>query len=277
MSLSLLTNTASLNAQRNLSKTSQALSTSLARLSSGLRLSTDPSYAAPKQPTNTGPDAASSAFTLSQTLEGSLNQTAEALTMMRQLAAHSLNDTLSASDRDSVNSEFSAIKSEILRIAINASYNGENWLTIGSDGPKSLTVGDATLDQSRVALVSNGDPDEGILTRSYDGISFSSDAFDISGSSSTEQRQNVLTALDKMISETSTARAALGTFHGEVAADISKRAESDIGLYTPATRQIDVFDTEFSDLRSKILQQAGQSVLSQANTLPSSVLSLLRG
>ena len=231
---------------------------------------------APKPLTDTGPINPSDAISLSQTLEGSLNQTAEALTRMRQLAAQSLGDTLSASQRDNINNEFSAMKSEILRIASSASYNGENWLAIGSDGPKSLTVGDATLDQSRVALVSNGDPDEGILTRSYDGISFSSDAFNVSGSSSTEQRQHVLTALDKMISDTSTARAALGTFQGEVAADISKRA-TDIGLYTPATRRVEVFDTEFSDLRSTILQQAGSSVLLQANNLPSIALSLLRG
>ncbi|MDH2091477.1 flagellin [Rhizobium pusense] len=232
---------------------------------------------APKLLSDTAPATPSDAISLSQTLEGSLNQTTEALTRMRQLAGQSLGDTLSASQRDSLNNEFSAMKSEILRIAGSTSYNGENWLAIGTDGPKSFTFGDATLDQSRVALVSSSNPEDGILTRSYDGVSFSSDAFNISGSSSAEQRQNIVDTLDKIISGTSTARAAIGAFQGEVSEELNTRPLSNSGTYTPTSRQVDDFDTDFSDLRSKILQQAGVSVLSQANNLPQIAFSLLRG
>lgn len=290
MSLSISSNVASLNVQANLSKTSSALSNSISRLSSGLRISANQDAStglaqalAARSTATVTPNTVNQAVAMSQTLEGGLGETQATLQNMRSLVVQSLSGAISTADSDTLNAEFSALKSAALNIARDTSFNGESWLTIGSGGAKSITIGDAKLDQSRIALVGTSDPDDGILTRSYDGASFSSDAFNISGASSIEQRNNVLKALDQIISDTSTARAALGTFQGEVATDVPSRPVPDPDLYAPATRtrthtrEVLDFDTEFNDLRSKMLQQAGVSVLSQANNLPQIALSLLRG
>lgn len=214
---------------------------------------------------------------MSQTLEGGLGETMAALQKMRSLVVQSLNVATSTADSDHLNAEFSAMKSAALDIARGTSFNGESWFTIGSGGAKNITLGDAKLDQSRIALVGASDPEDGILTRSYDGVSFSSDAFNISSASSTEQRNNVLKALDRIISDTNTARAALGTFQGEVATDVPNLQVPDVDLYTPASLQVLDFDAELCDLSSKTLQQAGMAMLSRANSLPNTALSLLRG
>ncbi|WP_436003865.1 flagellin, partial [Rhizobium sp. LjRoot30] len=213
MPLSLINNTASLNAQAALSKTNTGLATTMSRLSSGLRIPNQQdalaqALAARSATRSTNePDA----IAFAQTLDGSLSETTNILHRMRDLASQSLNDTLTASDRETLGNEFSKLKSAALNIAGGTTFNNEDWLTVYSGGATSVAVGDAQLDQRQVALVSKGDAADGILTRSHGGISFSSEGFNISGSSTAEQRQNVLKALDQVISDTGTARYALGS------------------------------------------------------------------
>lgn len=283
------TNIPSLLAQRNLAKTSDALSASLSRLSTGLRINTarddaagyavSRAVASKVNPMVAAQRNAANAVSHVQTLEGNLSSTTDVLQRMREITVQAMNGTATAADRNSLNGELSQLKSEALRIAGGASYNGENWFVLDSGAPKNIAIGAAKLDQSQVALISNGDPDDGILTRSYDGFSLASDAFDISGASSAEQRQGVLKALDGMISGVSTARYAVGSFQSGVLISGVDTSDDDAGLYTPSRPSVSDIDytSELGDLRNKILQQAGVSVLSQANSLPQIALTLLRG
>src|SRR5690606_19709593 len=117
---------------------------------------------------------------------------------------------------DALNEDFSKLKSEVVRIAQSTSRNGESLLVIEAGTPKDISFGSAQLDQRVIALLSNDNPDDGILTRSYDGLSLTSDAFNISSSSSAEQRNNVLQAIDAMLSDINTATYAVGSFQNKV-------------------------------------------------------------
>lgn len=280
MALSILTNTAALNAQANLSKTNHAFSNSLSRLSSGLRVSTQDDAAGLaiarklKADTTAQMSTRQSAVDLSQSLDGGLSHTRDILVRMQELAGQSQDDSYSAADRDKLNEEFAKLKESAVQVA-NSSRNGESWFVKGAGAPKSITVGDASLDQSRVALVGSSDPEDGILTRSYDGVSFSSDAFDISGASSKEQRQGVVNALKGMLSGVHTAQYAVGAFANGVTSPVySGPADTDDGTYTRSLRDVtDMEDEKFE----RPSMRTGSSILAGANSLPQLAFSLLRG
>lgn len=281
MALSLLTNTAALAAQANLSKTNSALSNSFSRLSTGFRVSSQDDAAglaiAAKLKADTAAQMStrSGALNLSQSLGGNLDETRNVLSRMQDLARHSLDDSYTAADRDKMNAEFTQLKDYAGQLA-NTQHNGQSWLVKGSDAPKSITVGGASLDQSQVALIGSSDPEDGILTRSYDGVSFSSDAFNISGASTGEQREGVLKALQGMVSGVNTAQYALGTFqNGLSLEDLRGPASTDDGTYTRSGRVTDVPDMEFEKL-DRLGMRAGITILAGANT-NLGLLSLLRG
>ncbi|MBV2183813.1 MAG: hypothetical protein KUL88_04625 [Rhizobium sp.] len=193
---------------------------------------------------------------------------------MQELAGQSLDDSSSAANRDLLNAEFTKLKEGAVQVA-NTSRNGESWFIMGAGDQKSITVGDASLDQSRVALIGSSDPEDGILTRSYDGIGFSSDAFDISGASSKEQRQGVVNALKGMLSGVHTAQYAVGAFaNGATSPVYSGPAATDDGTYTRSLR--DVTDMEEEKFERPTIR-TGSSILSGANSLPQIAFSLLRG
>lgn len=287
MPLVVNTNVASLNAQRNLQKTTDTLSASLSRLNLRINSARDSSagtaIAEAMNSKLAGMASASrnanDAVGLAQIVEGSLSQTTDILGRMRQLAVQSANGTVSAEQRDTLNEEFSKLKSTVLNIGANTSFNGEKVLNLNSGATKNITVGTAQFDLSDVALTSSSNPDDGILTRSYDGVSLTSDAFDISGASSAEQREGVIKALDGMISGVSTARYAAGSFQSGVLTLGADASDDDAGLYTPSRPSVSNIDytSELDNLRNTMLQQVGASILSQANSLPQIALALLRG
>lgn len=195
---------------------------------------------------------------------------------MQELAGQSLDDSSSAANRDLLNAEFTKLKEGAVQVA-NTSRNGESWFIMGAGDQKSITVGDASLDQSRVALIGSSDPEDGILTRSYDGVSFSSDAFNISGASTREQREGVLKALKGMVSGVNTAQYALGTFeNGLSLEDLRGPASTDDGTYTRSGRRVtDVLDMEFEKL-DRISSRTATSIFAGANT-NLGLFALLRG
>jgi len=138
MALTINTNIASLNAQRNLSKSQDALTRSMQRLSSGLRINSAKDDAAGLAITNRmtaqirGLNQASrnanDGISLAQTAEGALGETGNMLQRMRELAVQSANSTNSSADRTSLNSEFISLVAEINRIATETSFNNRNLL-----------------------------------------------------------------------------------------------------------------------------------------------------
>lgn len=144
------TNMPSLNAQRNLTKSQNALSTSLQRLSSGLRINSAKDDAAGMAIStrmssqinglNQATRNASDGISLAQTAEGALGTISDNLQRMRELSVQAANGTLSDTDRESVNSEITQLKNEIDRVANQTNFNGTSLLD-GSSGGFTFQVG----------------------------------------------------------------------------------------------------------------------------------------
>ncbi|MXR35423.1 flagellin N-terminal helical domain-containing protein [Craterilacuibacter sinensis] len=138
MSMSINTNVASLNAQRNLSGSQSALSTSLQRLSSGARINSAKDDAAGLAISErmssqiNGLDQArrnaNDGISLAQTAEGGITSASDMLQRMRTLAVQSANDTNSASDRKAIQSEVNQLKEELNRLVDTTQFNGKNIL-----------------------------------------------------------------------------------------------------------------------------------------------------
>lgn len=138
MALSINTNVASLNAQRNLGASQTNLNKSMQRLSSGLRINSAKDDAAGLaisdrmtsqiRGLNQAARNANDGISLAQTAEGALQESTNLLQRMRELAVQSANDTNSASDRSSLNAEVTQLKEELNRIAESTEFNGKKLL-----------------------------------------------------------------------------------------------------------------------------------------------------
>ena len=164
MPLSINTNLASLNAQRNQSKTSNDLSTAIARLSSGLRINSAKDDAAGLaiadrftsqiRGLTQAARNANDGISLSQTAEGALASVTDNLQRIRELSVQSVNATNSASDRASLQLEVTQLQSEIDRVASQTSFNGTNLLD-GSFTAKAFQVGANVGQTITVASIAN--------------------------------------------------------------------------------------------------------------------------
>ena len=150
MALTVNTNVASLNAQRNLGSTSNALATSLQRLSTGSRINSAKDDAAGLQISNrltsqinglgVAVKNANDGISIAQTAEGALQQSTDILQRMRDLSLQSANGSNSASERKALNDEVNQLKSELTRIAETTTFGGRNILD-GSFGSTAFQVG----------------------------------------------------------------------------------------------------------------------------------------
>jgi len=150
MALTVNTNLASLTVQNNLNKASGNLQTSMQRLSSGLRINSAKDDAAGLQISNrltsqinglgTAIKNAGDGISIAQTAEGAMQESTNILQKMRTLALASANGSPSAEDRKSNNAEYSALTSELTRIATTTTFGGRNLLD-GSFGTTAFQVG----------------------------------------------------------------------------------------------------------------------------------------
>jgi flagellin len=155
------TNVASMNSQRNLNSSQTALTTSLQRLSSGLRINSAKDDAAGLAITERmtsqirGADQAArnanDGISLAQTAEGDLSQIGNNLQRIRELAVQASNGSNSASDRASMNAEATQLISEIDRVATNSSFNGVKLLD-GSFSSQSFQVGANNSSNDRITI-----------------------------------------------------------------------------------------------------------------------------
>jgi len=150
MALTINTNVASLNAQRNLGQTQNLLNQSLQRLSSGLRINSakDDSAGlaisdrmnAQIRGLNQAVRNANDAISMAQTAEGALQEATNIMQRMRELAVQSANETNTETDRQSLNAEFQSLMEELNRIADTTAFNGKNVLD-GTMGQATFQVG----------------------------------------------------------------------------------------------------------------------------------------
>lgn len=150
MALTVNTNTASLNTQRNLNTSASSLSTSLQRLSTGSRINSAKDDAAGLQISNrlssqiSGLNVAvrnaNDGISLAQTAEGALQQSTNILQRMRDLSLQAANGSNDAKDRASIQKEVGQLKNEIDRISQKTTFGGQKLLD-GSFGSKDFQVG----------------------------------------------------------------------------------------------------------------------------------------
>ncbi|MBS3798795.1 flagellin [Pseudoalteromonas sp. BDTF-M6] len=161
MALSVNTNTTSLNAQRNLGKSSSDLQTSMQRLSSGLRINSAKDDAAGLQIANrltsqinglgVAQRNANDGISMAQTAEGAMQESANILQRMRDLALQSANGSNSADDRAALQKEVSSLQQELTRIAETTKFGGTSLLD-GSFGTKQFQVGANANETINVSL-----------------------------------------------------------------------------------------------------------------------------
>ena len=150
MALSVNTNIASLTVQKNLTKASDALSTSMTRLSSGLKINSAKDDAAGLQISNrltsqikgltVAVKNANDGISIAQTAEGAMQESTNILQRMRELALQSANGSNSDDDRSSLQQEFTALSGELTRIASTTTFGGRNLLD-GSFSSTSFQIG----------------------------------------------------------------------------------------------------------------------------------------
>ena len=274
------TNIMSLNAQRNLSATQSALATSVQRLSTGLRVNSAKDDAAglaiaermntQVRGMNVAIRNANDAISLSQTAEGTLSKINDMGQRMRELAVQSANATNSDSDRQNLDAEYQALAEEIKRNLAGAAFNGTKLFAAAAALTFQVGANAATTDQITIntenlagdakftAVIGNNAKPDGIAT-----VTAASAA---------------LGKLDDMLALVNAKRAEFGATQNRFEAVIQTLQVSAENQTAARSRIMDAdFASETAALtRAQVLQQAGTSMLSQANSLPNNVLSLLR-
>jgi len=272
--LSVNTNVASLNAQNNLIKSQNELATSLARLSSGLRINSAKDDAAGLaisnrmtaqiRGLNQAARNANDGISLAQTAEGALDEVTNMLQRMRELAIQSANGSNSTADRSSLNSEYTELMSEISRIADNTKFNGQEVLD-GTLGTVTFQVGADAGDTISITVSTDMSADGALA---IDGTDISTAA-----TSST-----AIGTLDTALSTVDTFRGTLGAVQNRFESTISNVMNISENVSAARSRIVDTdFALETANLtKAQILQQAGVAMLAQANMVPQSALSLLQ-
>ena len=271
------TNVSSLNAQRNLNATQSVLAQSIQRLSTGLRVNSakdDAAGLAIAERLNSqirGMNVAirntNDGISLAQTAEGALGKVGEMAQRMRELAVQAANVTNSQSDRDSLNSEFGQLASEITRTLNATTFNGTQILSAGA-GTLTFQIGAGTsagvdtLDVTSTNLASAA----AVTTVTGSNITSAANASTAMGN------------LDSLINEVNTQRATWGAVQNRFDAVI---ANLQVSVENQAASRSRIMDADFASetaslTRAQVLQQAGVAMLSQANSTPNSVLALLR-
>ena len=276
MSLFVNTNVSSLNASRNLFNSSAALDVSFQRLSSGFRINSARDDAAGLQISdrltsqiqglNQAVRNANDGISVAQTAEGALQEVTNALQRIRVLAVQSQNGINSSADRAALQLEVSALQTEINRISQTTQFAGVNLL----DGTYSAVflVG-ANAGQTISINVSRpgGFGTDGLFNNSLLSVA------------SENLASAAITAIDTAISIVGGTRAELGAVQNRFQSTIrnlSNIAENVAGARS-RIRDTD-FAVETAELtRNQIIQQAGTTILGQANQRPQAALSLLGG
>ncbi|WP_392343965.1 flagellin [Pseudoalteromonas prydzensis] len=320
MALYVNTNVSSLNAQRQLSKSSTSLDTSFQRLSSGFRINSAKDDAAGMQIANRltsqvnglnqGNRNANDGISLAQTAEGALDEVTSMFQRIRTLAQQASNGSNTDEDRLAVQEEIRSLSEEVNRVAADTTFGGQNLLDgtydakfqVGADAVQTINFSMQTVGATTNSVEANGgftlsgiagvaagvtgntlaELAEGISaidgTTTAASLDFAT-TFTAGGISVSTQAnaQAVLAGMDSLIAVVDKKRAELGAIQNRFQSTI--RNQSNISENLSAARSR-IQDTDFAQetanlTKMQILQQASQSILSQANQRPQVALSLL--
>jgi len=275
MALTVNTNVSSLNAQRNLTKSGQGLATSMERLSSGMRINSAKDDAAGLQISNrlttqinglaVAQRNANDGISMAQTAEGALQESTSILQRMRELALQSANGSNSAEDRTSLNKEVLALQSELTRIAETTSF-GTKKLFDGNFTDVQFQVGVNATENIKFSLTNVDAATLGVANPTVNVTT-------VAGS------ENSLNLIDLAIGKVDSLRADLGAVQNRFSHTINNLANVQENVSASRSRIQDTdFAVETAEMtKNQILQQAGTSILSQANQIPQAAISLLGG
>ena len=283
MSLTINTNLASLNAQRNLNGSQSSLKLSMQRLSSGLRVNSAKDDAAglaiaermnaQVRGMNVAIRNANDGISMAQTAEGALGTVGDSLQRMRELSVQAANSTNSSSDRDSLNQEFRQLADEVQRVLAGTTFNGKHIL--GAEAASlSFQIGaNTTASDSLTVTTTDLTQDTTITAVTTDPAATIDSTVDTAGIST------VIGAIDTALDTVNSQRALLGAAQSRFDAVITNLQVTVENQTAARSRIMDAdFAAETANLsRAQILQQAGTAMVAQANQMPQQVLKLLQG
>jgi flagellin len=280
MPLIINTNLSALNSVRNLNNTQSSLATSLQRLSSGLRINSAKDDASglaivegfTKQIRGNAVAIRNAAdgISLGQTAETSLGQVSNNLQRIRELAVQAANGAIGDNERNQIQKEVDQLTQELSRIVQTSEFNGTALLSasattltfqVGYDGKANNQVSVATTQVTGVA-----------------GYSASLSATGTVNVTTSANASAALGSLDSALTTITNTRATFGAVQNRFEAVISNLEAFNESLTAARSRIQDAdFASETANLtRAQILQQAGVSILAQANSLPQTALALLK-
>lgn len=277
MGISVVTNVASLQAQRNLGKTTNNLSKSIERLSSGLRINRAADDAARsaissqmsmlERGLKQADRNANDNISLIQTAEGALNEVGGIISRMRELAVQASNEgTMDTTERGYLAQEFTLLQSELDRIVNVTEYNGQKLV----DG----TISDGIDFQVGMNNTANDRISMSIVNTTTTGLSIDTDSL-----ATSSQAQAAIIALDTALATVNTERASLGATQNRLQMTISNLGNmyENMAASNSRLKDVDIAEESANMAAQQILSQAGTSMLAQANQLPQSALSLIGG
>ena len=272
MSLSIQTNIAAMDAHRNLVNTSNQLSQSMERLSSGYRINSaaddaaglaiseklDSQVSGLQQAQQNAQDAVS----LVQTADGSLNEVQSMLQRVRDLAVEYNNGTLSSSDQAAITNEVAQLCAEVAQIGQQTAFNGIALLSGGATITFQVGADDGeTVSVNALKLFGTGT-----------GFAVDASIFTFSGSTVT------LASIDAAIDSVSTARSTFGAVQNRLQHTLNNLAsyQENLSASESGIKDVDMASEMVNFTKLQVLQQAGTAMLAQANTSQQSVLRLLQ-
>jgi len=275
-SLSLQTNIPSMTAQRSLKRTETEMNTAMARLSSGMRINIGADDAAGLAISEKlraqvrglaqAQRNANDGISFLQTAEGALSEVGNMLIRMRELSIQAANGTLGDAERISINDEFVALRAEIDRIAAATEFNGTSLLNGSVSAGVTFQVGIDNIAANDRITVSLAD-----MKATAIGLTGAMTLSTVTGA------QGAMAILDAAVQTVASQRGSIGVGQNRLEVTINNLAamHENLSAANSRIRDADIASESANFSRNQILMQAGVSVLAQANSLPSMVLSLI--
>ena len=284
MAIRIFNNTASVNAQRLLSINNDRLSTSIERISSGIRINRGSDDAAGlaiseglrsdiralRQATRNANDGMS----LVNVTEGALNEQSSILIRLRELSSQAATGTVGSTERATIQLEFSALRDELTRIAETTEFNGIGLIngnlasTVSNTSHTLIQIGIDNSSNSRLDLNS---------TLGLDAVTSSTLGIASLSVTASAEALTALAQIETAIGKVTSARGKVGAVQNRLQRSVSALSISAENLQAAesAIRDADIAEEIAQLTRNQILVQTSTAMVGQSNLIPQSVLQLL--
>jgi len=275
MAMVINTNMGSLNAVRQLDQTALEQKTAMERLTSGMRINKAADDAAGLavatgmssqiMGTDQAIRNANDGIGLVQTMDGAMEEVVSMLQRMRELGIQSMNGTYSAENRAQMNEEYDQLAAEITRVGQTTKFNGQDLMNSNASQPVIIHAGWEIGGDNKISI--------DVYNVSQMGGSVAA-----LGLTTVSAATSAVSMIDNKLSDINTNRAKWGALQNRLESTVSNLANVNENISAARSR---IQDTDFAKesanlARTQVLQQAGMSMLSQANQNSQNVMSLIR-